>query len=316
MKRNEIRRSTSGNAAVKTGVLALIGLVFCTGTSHAQQGGRGPADHPAVTVLGETYTPASILARNMGTTEDQETQFPPHKIAGNVYYVGTKTLSSFLVVTPQGHILIDSTYERNVPTIKKSVEALGFKFADIKMLLGNHAHGDHQEGDAAVKQLTGAQVMAMAEDVPALQAMKPGGKDHPVDKILHDGESVTLGGTTLVAHLTAGHTRGGTTWTTKVQEGGNTYDVVFFCSLRAGGAITPPIVAELDHSFAVVRALPCDVPLGDHPAQYNMTAKYARLKTGGPNPFVDKTNCLREADIQEAMYHAVIAEQEKASQAQ
>ena len=295
---------------LNTGLL-IVALGLATAAGYAQ-GGRGPADHPAVTVMGQTYTPASILARNMGTTEDQETQFPPHKIVGDIYYVGTKTLASFLVVTPQGNILIDTTYERNTPAIRKSVEQLGFKFSDIKIVLGNHAHGDHMEGDAMVKQLTGAQVMAMAEDVPALQAMKPGGKEHPVDKVLHDGESVTLGGTTLVAHLTAGHTRGGTTWTTRVQEGGKTYDVVFFCSLRAGGAVTPAIAAELDHSFAVVRALPCDVPLGDHPAQYGMNAKYAKLKSGGPNPFVDKANCLREADIQEAMYHAVVQEQQKA----
>jgi metallo-beta-lactamase class B len=294
----------------KTGLLVAAALGVAAGTGLAQ-GGRGPADHPSVTVNGQSYTPASILARNMGTTEDQETQFPPHKIVGNIYYVGTKTLASFLIATLQGNILIDTTYERNVPTIQKSVEQLGFKFSDVKIVLGNHAHGDHQEGDAAVKQLTGAQVMAMAEDVPALQAMKPGGKDHPIDKIVHDGESVTLGGTTLVAHLTAGHTRGATTWTTKVQEGGKTLDVVFFTSLRAGGAITPAIAAELDHSFALVRRLPCDVPLGDHPAQYEMHAKYARLKSDGPNPFVDKVNCLREADIQEAMYHAVIEEQRK-----
>jgi metallo-beta-lactamase class B len=279
----------------------------------APQSGRGPADHPAVTVMGKTYTPASILARNMGTTEDQETQFPPHRIVGNIYYVGTRTLSSFLVVTPQGNILIDSTYERNVPTIQKSVEQLGFKFADTKILLGNHAHGDHQEGDALVKQLTGAQVIVMAEDVPALQAMKPGGKEHPIDKILHDGESVTLGGATLVAHLTAGHTRGATTWTMKVEEGGKTYDVVFFSSLRAPGVVTPAIESEFERSFALVRTLPCDVPLGDHPAQYDMTAKYSRLKDGSPNPFVDKANCLLEADIQKAMYHAVMEEQKVAS---
>jgi metallo-beta-lactamase class B len=297
---------------LKTSILLVTVLGLAAETSRAQQGGRGPADHPAVTVLGQTYTPASILARNMGTTEDQETRFPPHKIVGNVYYVGTRTLSAFLIVTPEGHILIDSTYERNVPTIRKSVEELGFKFSDVKILLGNHAHGDHQEGDALVKQLTGAQVMAMAEDVPALQAMKPGGKDHPVDRILHDEEVVTLGGMKLVAHLTAGHTRGATTWTMKTQEGGRTYDVVFFCSLRAGGAITPAIAAELDRSFALVRTLPCDVPLGDHPAQYDMTAKHAKLKSGGPNPFVDKPNCLREADIQEAMYHAVVEEQRNA----
>jgi metallo-beta-lactamase class B len=299
---------------LKTGVVVVIVLGLARGSIHGQQGGRGgPADHPSVTVRGQTYTPASILARNMGTTQDQETQFPPHKIVGNIYYVGTNTLSSFLIVTAQGNILIDSTYERNVPTIQKSVEQLGFKFSDIKILLGNHAHGDHQEGDAMVKLLTGAHVMAMAEDVPALQAMKPGGKDHPIDRVLHDGESVTLGGTTLVADLTAGHTRGGTTWTTRAQERGNTYNVVFFCSLRAGGAITPAIAAELDHSFKVVRALPCDVPLGDHPAQYNMHAKYGKIHDGGANPFIDKANCLAEADIQEAMFHAVLDEQQKAA---
>jgi len=294
-------------------VLACTILLWPPDAGQAAQGGQGPADHPAVTVMGKTYTPASILARNMGTTEDQETQFPPHKIVGNIYYVGTRTLSSFLVVTQQGNILIDSTYERNVPTIQKSVEQLGFKFADTRILLGNHAHGDHQEGDASVKQLTGAQVVAMAEDVPALQAMKPGGRDHPIDKVLHDGESVTLGGTTLVAHLTAGHTRGATTWTTKAEEGGRTYDVVFFCSLRAPGAITPAIAAELERSFALVKTLPCDVPLGDHPAQYDMHAKHARLKDGAPNPFIDKANCLREVQIQEAMYHAIVEEQKSTS---
>src|SRR5437667_11586177 len=215
--------------------LSMIVLILSVSLSYAQTAGQGPPDHPSVTVQGRTYTPRSILARNMGTPEDQTTQFPPHKIIGNIYYVGTRTLSSFLVVTPQGNILIDSTFERNVPTIEKSVKQLGFQFYDIKILLGNHAHGDHQEGDALVKQLTGAQVMVMAEDVPALQAMKPGGKEHPIDKILHDGEAVTLGGTTLVAHLTPGHTRGCTTWTLKAQEDGQSYDVLIMCSLRASG---------------------------------------------------------------------------------
>src|ERR1700687_3445406 len=224
---------------LSVGLVIVTFLALAVGAGHAQQPGRGPADHPSVTVQGRTYTPASILARNMGTPEDQETQFPPHKIVGNIYYVGTKTLSSFLIVTPQGNILIDSTYERNVPTIQKSVEQLGFKFSDIKILLGNHAHGDHQEGDAMVKQLTGARVMAMAEDVPALQAIKPGGKEHPIDKILHDGDEVTLGGTTLVAHLTPGHTQGCTTWTMSAQEGGKAYNVMFGCSLRPPAVLTP-----------------------------------------------------------------------------
>src|SRR3989475_1683627 len=259
-------------------LVAAVVLGASANTSQAQTAGQPAPDHPAVTVRGQTYTPRSILARNMGTEADQTTQFPPHKIIGNVYYVGTKTLSSFLVVTPQGNILIDSTYERNVPTIQKSVEQLGFKFLDVKILLGNHAHGDHQEGDALVKQLTGAQVMAMAEDVPALQAIKPGGKEHPIDKVLHDGDQVTLGGTTLVAHLTPGHTPGCTTWTMTAQDGGKTYNVMFGCSLRPPAVLTPAHVNEFNHSFELVRSLPCDVPLGDHPAQYNMQEKYAKLQ--------------------------------------
>src|SRR5437762_4921994 len=174
----------TGRNTMKNGsslkIFTCLMLVLCIGSmpyaSRAQA--PQPGNHPAVTVQGRTYTPQSILTRNMGTPEDQTTQFPPHKIIGNIYYVGTRTLSSFLIVTPQGNILIDSTYERNVPTIQKSVEQLGFKFSYTKILLGTHAHGDHQEGDAMVQQVTGAQVMAMTEDVPALRDMKPGGTAH------------------------------------------------------------------------------------------------------------------------------------------
>ncbi len=295
-------------------ITCLLGAaVLAPGASTGLPQNVPPPDHPVVTVKGQTYTPRSILARNMGTPEDQTAQFPPHKIIGNIYYVGTRTLSSFLIVTAQGNILIDSTYERNVRTIEKSVTDLGFKFSDVKILLGNHAHDDHQEGDALVKQSTGAQVMAMAEDVPALQAMKPGGKEHPIDRILHDGESVTLGGTTLVAHLTPGHTRGCTTWTTTAQEGGRTYNVVFGCSLRAPAMVTSAIAEELNRSYRFVRTLPCDVLLGDHPAQYNMQEKHAKLGSGGPNPFIDPANCTTEAEIQEAMFKAVLAEQQSAA---
>jgi metallo-beta-lactamase class B len=292
-------------------IFSLVGIGLAA-TVFAQ----GGPDHPSVMVRGQVYTPRSILARNMGTNEDQTTQFPPHKIIANIYYVGTKTLSSFLIVTPQGNILMDSTYERNVPVIQKSVSDLGFTFSDIKILLGNHAHGDHQEGDAAVKQLTGAQVVAMAEDVDTLKAIKPGGKEHPIDRIIHDGDSVTLGGTTLVAHLTAGHTPGCTTWTTKLRDGGKDYDVVFHCSLRAQGTLTPAAVDQFTRTFRIVRALPCDVPLGDHGAQYNMQEKYAKLKSGAPNPFIDKANCNLETDVQEAMFKATLAEQQAAAKSQ
>jgi metallo-beta-lactamase class B len=282
-------------------------LIGSTAQTAFAQGGA--PDQPSVTVRGQTYTPRSILARNMGTPEDQTTAFPPHKIIGNVYYVGTRTLSAFLVTTPQGHMLINSTYERNVRTIEKSVTALGFKFSDIRILLATHAHDDHQEGDALLKELTGAQVMVMQEDVAAAQGIKPGGKTHPIDRILHDGEEVTLGGTTLVAHRTPGHTRGATTWTMKAVEGGKTYNVVFATSYRAPTTVTPDIENEFNRTFTFIRTLPCDVPLGDHAAQYNLNDKYARLKPGAPNPFVDPANCWVEAEIQEAMVRAQLQQQ-------
>ncbi len=281
----------------------------------AVSSGQSP-DHPAITEYGKVWTPASVFARNMGTKEDQVTAFPPHKIIGNVYYVGTRTLSSFLIVTPDGNILMDTTFDRNVRTIQKSVEQLGFKFSDTKIILGNHAHNDHMEGDALAKELTGAKVMAMAEDVPALQALKPDGKEHPIDRVLHGGDTVTLGGITLLAHLTPGHTRGCTTWTMKASEGGKSYDVVFHCSLRISGQnasqpIPASIVAEFNRTYPLVRALPCDVPLGDHPGQYDMQEKFERLRPGFPNPFIDPAGCNIETDLEEAMFHAVLKEREE-----
>jgi metallo-beta-lactamase class B len=294
-------------AAVVSSVLGAA--ILCGGSDAGSAQNTPPADRPAVTVKGKTYTPQSILARNMGTPEDQETQFPPHKIVGNIYYVGTKTLSSFLITTSEGHILIDTTYERNVKTIAKSVSDLGFSFSDVKIVLGNHAHRDHQEGDALVKKMTGARIMAMAEDVPALEAMMPAGQKYPIDRVLHHGDTVALGGTTLTAHLTPGHTRGCTTWTTTVRENGKAYNVVFSCSLRSPNTLTPPVVQELTRSFTLARALPCDVQVGDHPAQYNMHEKHARLALGGLNPFIDPAGCTLEADIQEAMFKALQKEQ-------
>jgi metallo-beta-lactamase class B len=307
---------------VAIGMFASLAVLFAASSLRADQTpARPPAEPgPTITVQGHTFTQLSLFQRNVGARDDQTTQFPPHKIIGNIFYVGTTSLAAFLIVTPQGHILVNSTYERNVPTIQKSVEQLGFKFADVKILLGSHAHGDHQEGDALVKQLTGAQVMAMAEDVPALRAMTPGGKEHPIDRVLHDGETVTLGGTTLVAHLTPGHSRGCTTWTLKTQENGKTYDVVIIGSFGTNpgfklvnNAEVPGIAAEFTRAFAVARTLPCDVPLGSHPAMYGMQEKYAKLAAGGPNPFIDPAGYKLEVDIAEAMFRAVLAQQQKAA---
>ncbi len=164
--------------------------------------------------------------------------------------------------------------------------------------------------------------MAMAEDVPLLEQMKPAGKAHPIDKVLHDGDQVTLGGTTLVAHLTPGHTPGDTTWTMKAQEGGKTYDVLIIGSLGVNPGMklvnnptNPHIVEEFTRAFQVSRSLPCDVPLGSHPGMYNMKEKYAKLKAGGQNPFVDPAGCKAEFDIDEAMFHAVLQEQQGISSA-
>ena len=268
----------------------------------------------------KVLAPEDLFRRNVGTREQQYGQFPPHKIIGNLYYVGTEALGSFLVSTPDGLILINSDYEGVVPVIQKSVEQLGFKFTDVKILLGSHAHGDHMEGDALVKELTGARVMAMAEDVPALEKMRPGGKPHPVDQVLHDGDQVTLGGTTLVAHLTPGHTRGCTSWSLKVQEGGKSYDVVIIGSMGVNpgyklvnNAGVPQIAEEYQRGFKLLRSLPCDVPLGSHPAMFRLAEKYARLGKG-PNPYIDPQGYLAELDIEQGAFNLRYNEQKAAAQ--
>jgi metallo-beta-lactamase class B len=266
----------------------------------------------------KVWTPQDLFQRNVGTTEQQSKQFPPHKVIGNIYYVGTETLSSYLITTPQGHILVDTTYERNVPVIRDSVEKLGFKFTDIKIVLGSHAHADHQEGDAMVKELTGAQVMAMEQDIPALQNM-PRGKTHPIDRVLHDGDKVTLGNVTLTAHLTPGHTRGCTTWTMKVDDGGKSYDVVIIGSMGVNPGTTlvnnrqvPQIADEYIQGFKVMHSLPCDVPLGSHPGMYNMADKYAKLGKGA-NPFIDPAGYKAELDLVEGIFTRALDEQKKAA---
>jgi metallo-beta-lactamase class B len=250
------------------------------------------------------------------TKRDYNAPFPAHKVIGNVYYVGTEQLATFLITTPQGHILINSDFEATVPAIRASVEKLGFKFTDIKILLGSHAHGDHMEGDALVKELSGARVMAMEQDVPWLRKMTPGGKPHPIDHILKDGEEVTLGGTTLVAHLTAGHTPGCTTWTTKVDDNGKSYNVLIVCSVgfNAGYVLVgnqdyPAIADDYARSFKLLRTLPVDVFLGAHGDFYNLRTKYLKLQQGGENPFIDPSGFNTYLDEKEKAFTAELAAQ-------
>lgn len=262
------------------------------------------------------WTIQELFTRNVGSADQQNKQFPPHKIIGNLYYVGTESLASFLVTTPEGHILINSDYERNVPTIEDSVTKLGFKFTDIKILLGSHAHGDHMEGDAAVFELTKAKAMAMAEDVPALQSMRsPGGKARPPYESLRDGSEVRLGNMILTAHLTPGHTPGCTTWTMKVEEGGKSYDVLIIGSVGVNpntNLVGNPALVELYRkSFAYLHSARVDVPLGSHPAMYLMAEKYPKIAAGGPNPYIDPQGFQNELTIQETAFKNELARQEK-----
>jgi metallo-beta-lactamase class B len=227
--------------------------------------------------------------------------FPPHKIAGNLYYVGTNYLASYLVTTPEGHILINSDFEQSVPLIRASVEKLGFKFTDIKILLLSHAHDDHAAGSALVKKLTGAKFMVMEGDVAEVEHGGAGDFQYDsrwtpakADRVLHDGDKVSLGGSVLTAHLTAGHTKGCTTWTMKVSDGGKGYNVVIVGSpnVNEGYKLVnnpkyPQIAADFAHQFDVLKSLPCDIFLGAHGAYYGMDEKYKKLQSGAGNVWVD-----------------------------
>jgi metallo-beta-lactamase class B len=258
-----------------------------------------------------------MFRRNVGSAEEQREPFPPHRIAGNVYYVGSKSLAAFLVTTPAGHILINTNWEDGVANLRASVEDLGFDFEDIEIILGSHAHGDHMQGDALVKELTGASVMAMAEDVPLLEGIRPGGKPHPIDRVLEDGEAVTLGGSTLVARRTPGHTPGCTTWTMTVAEDGEQYNIAIVGSMGSNPGFqfvdnptNPTIADQYKQGFAVLRSLSVDIPLASHPAMYNMVEKYERLGES-PNPFIDPAGYLAELDAVETLFLDVLAEQER-----
>jgi len=264
----------------------------------------------------KTLLVAAALTLAHAQQVDWNKPFPAHRVIANVYFVGTDALGSFLITTPEGHILINSDFETTVPIIRTSVEKLGFKFSDIKILLGSHAHGDHMQGDALVKEYTGAKVMAMEQDVPALKKMTPGGKPHPIDRILKDGDEVKLGGTTLVAHLTAGHTPGCTTWTFKVKDGDKTYDVLILGSIGVNPGYVlvnnkdyPQIADDYVRSFKVLRALPCDVFLASHGSFYGLPEKYAKLDKGGPNPFIDPQGYKDHLNLKEKEFLAKLAEQ-------
>ena len=225
---------------------------------------------------------------------DWNRPIPGFKIAGNLYWVGTADLASYLIVTPQGNILINSDFAQDVPLIRKSIEQLGFKYADTKILLISHAHSDHDEGIGIMQKDTHARLMVMDADVPEEESRAPGRPGAHVDRVLHDGDTVELGGAKLTAHLTPGHTKGCTTWTMQVQDGGRTLNAVIVGSpnVNAGYRLVgdpsyPNQAQDYVKTFAVLKSLPCDLFLGAHGAYFGMLAKHAKMTTGGANPFID-----------------------------
>lgn len=253
--------------------------------------------------------------------------FPPFRIAGNLYYVGTKGLANYLITTPQGHILINSDLEQSVSLIRSNVETLGFKFTDVRVLLISHAHLDHDGGSAAIKKITGAAYMVMDGDVPVVES---GGKAdfqygsdsamlYPpakVDRVLHDRDEVTLGRTTLVAHLTPGHTKGCTTWTMNVDESGKTYRVVIIGSpnVNEGYRLVdntsyPNIVSDYERTFRVLKSLPVDIFLGAHGSYFDLERKYSVMKDTSLNVFIDPLGYKKYVNEREQAFRTELAKQ-------
>lgn len=257
--------------------------------------------------------------------------FPAFPIAGPLYHVGTTDLAVYLITTPEGGILINSTLEENVPLIRANVEQLGFRFSDIKILLISHAHWDHCAASAKIKELTGAAYMVMEDDVDVVES---GGRadfnygDAPstyyppakVDRVLHDGDTVMLGGISLVAHRTAGHTKGCTTWAMQLTEGDRKLNAVIIGSpnVNEGYRLVdnpnyPRIADDYQRGFDVLHSLPCDLFLGAHGSYFGMLAKHARVAPGAANPFIDPDGYRKFVTKREQAFHDELARQRAAA---
>lgn len=259
---------------------------------------------PISLVLLLSLLPALAAAQANETDRSWNQPVEPFRIADNLYYVGASDITSFLITTPQGHILIDGGFVETVPLIRASVKKLGFRLEDVKFLLNNHAHYDHAAGLAELKKLTGAKLVVSEGDAPRLAA---GGKGDfafgdrflfpPVraDRTIRDGDTVALGGVTLTARVTPGHTEGCTSWTMQVKDGGRTLNVVFAGSVSVNPGVTlavnpryPKIAEDYARTFEVLKKLPCDLFLSSHGSFFDLQKKAERLRQGEtPNPFID-----------------------------
>ncbi len=282
-----------------------------------------------VAALAMVGVPGNVALSAQTAGNDFLAPFPAHRVIGNIYFVGSKGLGIYLITTPKGHILVNAGLADSVPLIQQSIEKLGFKFSDVKILLISHAHFDHDAGAAQIKELTGAKYVVMDADVPVVES---GGKEdffygktadllYPpakVDRVVHDGDMVKLGDMVLTARLTPGHTKGCTTWTFKVQDGGKSNDVVIVGSPNVNpgyklvdNAAYPQIASDYERGFRVLRSLHCDVFLGAHGSYYGMEAKYARIKDGTTNnPFIDPEGYKNYVSEREQSFRAELAKQQ------
>ncbi len=260
---------------------------------------------------------------------DWTTPLPPFQIADNLYYVGSRDLAAYLVVTPAGNILINSNVTSSPPQIRHSVEQLGLRWRDIRILLISHAHVDHAGGSAAILKQTGARYEVMEGDADVVES--GGGTDFAfghagksmqfppahVDHVLHDGEQVSLGGITLTAHRTPGHTKGCTTWTMRAHLPGEPANrlrnvvIVGSWSVLQSYRLTatytrpasyPEIATDFARTFAALQQLPCDVFLGAHGQYFDMLAKLKRLPAEGDAVWVDPEGYQRAIAAAERSY--------------
>lgn len=252
---------------------------------------------------------------------------PPFHLIGNIYYVGASDVTSFLIVTRAGDVLLDGGFVQTAPQIEANIRKLGFKLSDVKILLNSHAHYDHAGGLAELKRVTGARFVAMQGDAALLARGGRGdfyfGDRFPFppvkpDRVIHDGSTVTLGGVTLTAHLTAGHTRGCTTWTMTIRDHGKRLHVVFVGSMSVlsgyrlvGKESFPGMTADYKRSFKLLRSLPCDVFLGAHGQFFNLTAKREALaRSPKQNPFIDPAGYRAYIDGAERDFEDALRRQE------
>jgi metallo-beta-lactamase class B len=264
------------------------------------------------------------------TNPDWLTPIQPFRIAENLYYVGSRDLASYLIVTPKGDILINSSFVDSVPLIRASVEQLGFHFKDIKILLISHSHSDHDAGSADIIKQTGAKYMVMDGDVPVVESGGATDFAYPdqhypaskVSRVLHDGDDVRLGNAVLVAHKTPGHTRGCTTWTLKVKQGGQLLNAVIVGSWNVNPgfrlvdkpgvpASYPHMADDYRHTFAVLKGLPCDIFLGAHGVYFDMLAKLDRIEAGATQAvWIDPEGYKNALAEREAAFETELKRQE------